>query len=272
MNMKMKIGEMLSQNPYPGRGIVVGKSPDAKKAVMAYFLMGRSENSRNRRLWEDKGSLHIQIYDPKKLEDPSLIMYSPIKRLSGGATSTNLPEYIIITNGDQTDTIYDFQSRGTEGDYCFEAALSTREFEPDAPNFTPRISALIKFNSSASNPGQTKSELPNIDSDIESTFTYKINILKAADKEGSACNRQTFSYSPLPGLGHFIHTYVTDGNPLPTFAGEPKVVEIPDDIDEFTDVLWGNLNKYNKIALYVEYIDVYTGVREIRLHNIHGRP
>ena len=195
------MGELIKDNTYVGRGIVIGKTADGKKAATAYFIMGRSENSRNRVFVEKGDEVIIYPFDESKVEDPSLIIYSPIKVIDNK---------LIVTNGDQTDTIYDFIKDGK----CFTSALKTREFEPDAPNFTPRISGMITFD--------------------DNDFTYKMSILKSADEKGSACNRYTFDYSPIAGLGHFIHTYNHDGNPIPTFTGEPERVEIPNDIDEFT--------------------------------------
>lgn len=231
------IGELICGNPYVGRGIVAGKSGNGKKAVIAYFIMGRSENSRNRVFLERCGQVFIHPHDPSKLADPSLIIYSPIR--SRG-------DQLIVTNGDQTDTIYEALSAGR----TFEEALETRRFEPDAPNFTPRISALLTF------AGQD--------------FSYKMSILKSADPEGTACNRFTFAYEALAGVGHFIHTYAGDGNPLPTFTGEPERVAIPDDIDLFTGDLWGNLNAENRISLYVRLIDLATGGTENRIINKNG--
>lgn len=229
------LGRLLSENTYAGRGIVVGKTGNGKKAAVAYFIMGRSENSRNRIFAEkDGGEVIIYPFDASKVEDPSLIIYSPIKVISNK---------LIVTNGDQTDTIYDFILAGK----TFEEALDTREFEPDKPNWTPRISAMLTFG--------------------KDDFSYKMSILKSADENGSACNRYTFSYSALNGLGHFLHTYVCDGNPIPTFQGEPERVEIPDCIDEFTSLIWNNLNEKNKISLYVRMIDIETGETENRLIN-----
>ena len=227
------IGKLINGNPYVGRGIVIGKSADGKKAVTAYFIMGRSENSRNRIFVENGDEVIIHPFDSSKVEDPSLIIYSPIKK-----TGNNL----IVTNGDQTDTIYDFVSEGKS----FEAALDTRCFEPDGPNWTPRISGMMTFGEK---------------------FTYKMSILKSADVEGSECSRYTFSYNSLNGVGHFIHTYVTDGNPIPTFRGEPERVMIPDSIDEFLENIWTNLNEQNKISIYVRYIDLETGKTENRMIN-----
>ena len=220
------IGEIIKDNSYVGRGIIIGKSRNGEKAVTAYFIMGRSENSRNRVFIKQGDEVIIHPFDASKVEDPSLIIYSPVRTVKNS---------LIVTNGDQTDTIYDFINDGK----TFEQALETREFEPDKPNFTPRISGILNFNGNE--------------------FDYKLSILKSADENGSACNRYTFNYSPLNGLGHFIHTYNCDGSPIPTFTGEPERVEIPDDIDEFTDDIWNNLNEQNKISLYVRYIDLESG-------------
>lgn len=228
------IKELLSGNPYVGRGIVIGKSENGKKAVTAYFIMGRSENSRNRVFVENGEEVIIHPFDASKVSDPSLIIYSPIKRFENN---------LIVTNGDQTDTIYNF----LRGGKTFEEALETREFEPDAPNFTPRISGMMTFGSG--------------------NFTYKMSILKSADEKGSACSRYTFSYNALDGIGNFIHTYVTDGNPIPTFMGEPERVRILDDIDDFTNEIWTNLDNNNKISLYVRYIDLESGKIENRMIN-----
>ena len=228
------IGELIRDNSYVGRGIVIGKSEDGKKAVFAYFIMGRSENSRNRVFREEAETVTIYPFDESKVEDPSLIIYSPVRRVGGS---------VVVTNGDQTDTVCDYLQAGKS----FEAALETRCFEPDAPNFTPRISGILQF--------------------AEGDFTYKLSILKSADEKGSACNRYTFSYAPLPGVGHFIHTYNCDGNPIPTFTGEPERVRIPDDVDAFAKTLWGNLNENNKISLYVRYTDLASGASESVLIN-----
>lgn len=219
------IGELVKDNSYVGRGIILGKSKDEKNAVVAYFIMGRSENSRNRVFVENGSEVIIKPFDESKVEDPSLIIYSPIRKYENK---------LIVTNGNQTDTIYEHLEKGS----TFEEALNTRCFEPDAPNFTPRISGMINFENN--------------------DFTYKMSILKSADKEGSSCNRYTYSYNSLPGLGHFIHTYMGDGNPIPTFMGEPERVEIPNDINEFVNDIWTNLNSDNKISLYVRYINLET--------------
>ncbi|MBQ9485622.1 MAG: IMP cyclohydrolase [Clostridia bacterium] len=227
------IGELISGNPYVGRGIVIGKSKNGKNAVCAYFIMGRSENSRNRVFTVKNGEVFTEPFDQSKVKDPSLIIYAAIRQYK---------DSLIVTNGDQTDTIYD----GLKSGVSFSDALKTREFEPDAPNFTPRISGILNF---------------------DGGFDYEMSILKSADEKGGACNRYTFSFAPQNGLGHFIHTYVTDGNPIPTFQGEPERVAIPDDIDAFTAALWNGLNASNKISLYVRYIDLNTQKYDERLIN-----
>ena len=228
------ICKYIKGNSYVGRGIVIGKTEDGTKAATAYFIMGRSENSRNRIFTEKDEEVIIYPFDESKVEDPSLIIYAPIRKFDNN---------LIVTNGDQTDTIYDFLKEGR----TFEEALETREFEPDAPNFTPRISGMMTFD--------------------EGDFTYKMSILKSADENGSACNRYTFSYNALNGLGHFIHTYNCDGNPIPTFTGEPERVAIPNDIDEFTKQIWENLDENNKISIYVRFVDLKTGDIENRMIN-----
>lgn len=228
------IGELLRANAYAGRGIVVGVTPDGKNAVFAYFIMGRSENSRNRVFVENGDEVIIHPFDMAKVSDPSLIIYSPVKKINN---------HIIVTNGDQTYTIFDFIKDGK----TMEDALETRCFEPDAPNLTPRISAVLTL--------------------LNGKFTYKMSILKSADSLGTACNRYTYAYSPTLGTGHFIHTYVCDGNPLPTFYGEPHRVAIPNSIDEFSNTIWNSLNNENKISLYVRYINLENGTIENRLIN-----
>ncbi|WMI81769.1 IMP cyclohydrolase [Anaerotignum sp. MB30-C6] len=228
------MGDLVRENAYVGRGIVIGKTGDGNKAAVAYFIMGRSENSRNRIFLENGEEVIIKPFDDSKVEDPSLIIYSPIK---------SHENKLIVTNGNQTDTIFNHIKVGK----TFEEALETREFEPDAPNFTPRISGMLTFG--------------------EEDFTYNMSILKSADAKGSACNRYTFSYPALEGLGHFIHTYACDGNPLPTFQGEPERVAIPDKIDDLVQDIWENLNEENKISLYVRYIDLKTGTIENRMVN-----
>lgn len=228
------IAELIKDNSYVGRGIVIGKSPDGKKAVSAYFIMGRSANSRNRVFTERGGALYTEPFDPSMVEDPSLIIYAAMRRFENK---------LIVTNGDQTDTIYE----GLKNGLGFAESLKSRCFEPDAPNLTPRISGMLTFG--------------------EGDFEYSMSILKSADPEGSACNRYTFDYPALPGLGHFIHTYIGDGKPLPTFCGEPERVAIPDSVDEFTEKLWSALDKDNRISLFVMYTDIETGIEEKRLVN-----
>ncbi len=228
------IDKLITGNPYVGRGIVLGKSADGKKAVTAYFIMGRSANSRNRVFVERDGALFTEPFDASKVQDPSLIIY---------AAQRTLDNRLIVTNGDQTDTIYD----GLKAGKSFSEALATREFEPDGPNFTPRISGMITFENG--------------------DFTYQMSILKSADADGTACSRYTFAYPSLPGLGHFIHTYITDGSPIPTFCGEPERIAVPDDIDAFTNALWGALDEANRISLYVTYTDLAAGKTDRRLIN-----
>ncbi len=229
-----EIAQRVEGNSYVGRGIVVGKTEDGKKACAAYFIMGRSNNSRNRVFTLRDGDLYTEPFDASKVEDPSLIIYAAVRSYENN---------LIVTNGDQTDTIYN----GIAAGKTFSAALESREFEPDFPNLTPRISAMLTFG--------------------EDEFSYQMSILKSADEKGTACNRYTFSYPALNGLGHFIHTYVCDGNPIPTFQGEPERVAIPNDIDGFTNSLWSALDADNKISLYVKYIDLTTGEAEERLIN-----
>ena len=228
------IGELINGNSYVGRGIVIGKSRDAKKCAIAYFIMGRSANSRNRVFTEKDGTVFTEPFDASKVEDPSLIIYAALRTYENK---------LIVTNGDQTDTVYE----GLKAGLSFSDSLTSREFEPDAPNLTPRISGMATF--------------------ADGNFTYEMSILKSADAEGTACNRYTFSYPSLAGLGHCIHTYVCDGNPIPTFQGEPERVAIPDDIDEFTNKIWENLDTDNKISLYVRYIDLTDGTTDCRMIN-----
>ena len=228
------IDKLISGNSYVGRGIVIGKSPDGKKACTAYFIMGRSENSRNRIFEEKDGAVFTKAFDESKVQDPRLIIYAAIRKLFNK---------LVVTNGDQTDTICE----GIKEGKSFSEALSIREFEPDSPNFTPRISGILNF--------------------YNSNFNYEMSILKSADENGTACSRYTFSYPSIAGIGHFIHTYVCDGNPLPTFLGEPERVKMCDDIDEFANLIWNALDEDNKISLYVRYIDLATGAEENRLIN-----
>lgn len=228
------IGELITGNSYVGRGIVIGKSADGKNAVSAYFIMGRSANSRNRIFTEKDNAVYTEPFDASKVEDPSLIIYAAIRKLDNK---------LIVTNGDQTDTIYD----GVKAGKSFSESLTVREFEPDAPNLTPRISGMLTF--------------------ANGDFTYDMSILKSIDEEGSDCARYSFAYPSKAGLGHFIHTYVCDGNPIPTFQGEPERVQIPDDIDAFTTTLWNALDENNKISLYVRYTNLETGAEENRMIN-----
>ena len=226
--MKMlSLEQELQANAYPGRGIVIGKTPDGTKAVTAYFIMGRSENSRNRVFVEDGEGIRTQAFDPSKLSDPSLIIYAPV-RVLGNKT--------IVTNGDQTDTIYELMDK----QMTFEQSLRTREFEPDGSNYTPRISGIMHIK--------------------DGNYNYAMSILKSNNGNPDACNRYTFAYeNPVAGEGHFIHTYQCDGNPLPSFEGEPKLVAIEDDMDAFADKIWNSLNADNKVSLFVRYIDIATG-------------
>ena len=217
------LGDKLYSNRYPGRGIVLGVTPDGGCSVAAYFIMGRSVNSRNRIFVKEPDGIRTEAFDPAKLADPSLIIYHPVREWEGK---------LIVTNGDQTDTVRD----GLMAGVSFEEALRSRQFEPDGPNWTPRISGLV-----------------------EPDGSYQLSILKSADPEGTACQRQTFAYPPIPGLGHFLHTYVEDGDPIPSFCGEPERVAMNDDIEAFTDELWDNLNEDNKISLFVRYTDLATG-------------
>lgn len=225
---------LIEGNSYVGRGIIIGKSEDGTKACFAYFIMGRSVNSRNRIFVEKGDEVVIYPFDESKVEDPSLIIYSPVRKIGN---------HVIVTNGNQTDTVYDAVKTGG----TFSAALATREFEPDGPNFTPRISGMLTFE--------------------DNDFTYEMSILKSIDEQGSDCCRYTYSYPSKAGLGHFIHTYICDGNPIPTFCGEPERVSIPNDIDEFKSEIWNSLDSENKISLYVRYIDLNTGEAQNRMIN-----
>lgn len=231
----ISLEEELKKNAYPGRGIVIGKSANGKYAVTAYFIMGRSSNSRNRIFVEEGQGIRTQAFDIAKLEDPSLVIYAPV-RVLGNKT--------IVTNGDQTDTIYE----GLNRQLTFEQALRSREFEPDGPNYTPRISGILS--------------IENKD------FHYAMSILKSNNGNPRGCNRYTFTYeNPTAGEGHFIHTYMHDGNPLPSFEGEPKQVAIDDDMDAFTDMIWESLNEENKVSLFVRYIEIATGEYRSRIVN-----
>ena len=222
--------ELLENNTYPGRGIVVGKSADGKRAMIAYFIMGRSENSRNRVFERFDSGMRTKAFDESKLSDPSLIIYNPYLSAKGGNID-------IITNGDQTNTIYDFINDGGS----FEDALMTREFEPDAPNFTPRISGILYYC------------FPR------NEFTYKLSILKSSNGRPESCNRYFYNYVPECGIGHFIHTYKCDGNPIPSFYGEPEEVALPNTAEELAALVWSNLNEDNKVSLFVRTVDLETG-------------
>lgn len=229
------IAAALRENEYPGRGIIIGRTKDGKKAVTAYFIMGRSVNSRNRVFVEDGEGIRTQAFDPSKLSDPSLIIYSPV-RVLGDDT--------IVTNGDQTDTVYD----GIKAGKTFSESLESREFEPDPPNYTPRISGIMNVSGGK--------------------YNYKMSILKSNNGNPDQCCRFTYSYdNPIAGEGHFIHTYMHDGNPLPSFEGEPELISIPDNMDEFANMLWENLNEDNKVSLFVRYIDIATGSKETKIFN-----
>ena len=231
----INIENELKENAYPGRGIIIGKSADGTKAVTAYFIMGRSENSRNRVFVEDGEGIRTQAFDPSKLVDPSLIIYAPV-RVLGNDT--------IVTNGDQTDTVYE----GLEKGLTFEQSLRSRQFEPDEPNCTPRISGLMHI--------------------ADGEFHYAMSILKSNNGNPKSNNRYTYTYeNPIAGEGRFIHTYMHDGNPLPSFEGEPKWISIPDDMNAFTDSLWNSLNEENKVSLFVRYIDIATGTYETKIIN-----
>ena len=231
----LSLKQELMENAYPGRGIVIGKSKDGTKAVTAYFIMGRSSNSRNRVFAEEGQGIRTQAFDPSKLEDPSLIIYAPVRVLG---------DLTIVTNGDQTDTVFE----GMEKGLTFEQSLRSREFEPDGPNYTPRISGVMQVENGK--------------------YEYSMSILKSNNGNPEACNRYTFAYeNPVAGEAHFIHTYMHDGDPLPSFEGEPKLVELSDEIDAFTDLVWTSLNEDNKVSLFVRYINIATGTYETRIVN-----
>ncbi len=231
----LNIYDELKANAYPGRGIIIGKTPNAKYAATAYFIMGRSENSRNRVFVTDGDGIRTEAFDPSKLSDPHLIIYAPV-RVLGNKT--------IVTNGDQTDTIYELMDK----QMTFEQSLRTREYEDDAPNFTPRISGIIHTE--------------------DGGFNYAMSILKSANGNPDSCRRYTFSYTnPIAGEGHFIHTYMGDGNPLPSFEGEPKQIAMYDDMDEFAEGIWTSLNEDNKVSLFIRYIDLETGEVRSKIFN-----
>ncbi len=225
------IKELLSSNSYPGRGIIIGKSADGKRALIAYFIMGRSENSRNRIFERFEGGMRTKAFDESKLVDPSLIIYNPYLEACQGSVD-------IITNGDQTNTIYDFICETPEDEYAFEKALTTREFEPDAPNFTPRVSGALYYNF------------------VEECFGYKLSILKSSDGNPEVCDRYFYNYTPINALGHFIHTYECDGSPIPSFYGEPERVVLPNTARELADVVWESLNPDNKVSLFVRSVEL----------------
>ena len=231
----LQLEQELKNNAYPGRGVLIGRSADGKKAVIAYFIMGRSVNSRNRIFVTEGEGIRTQAFDPAKLVDPSLVIYAPV-RVQGS--------YTIVTNGDQTDTIYD----GLAAGLTFEQSLRSREYEPDGPNYTPRISGLVHIE--------------------EEKFDFSMSILKSNDGDPACCNRYTYTYDkPAAGEGRFIHTYMHDGDPLPSFQGEPKKVAIEGEIDSFTDMVWKSLNEDNKVSLFVRFIDIETGKYETRIIN-----
>lgn len=236
---KLAIAQELQGNAYPGRGIIIGRTPDGTQAVTAYFIMGRSVNSRNRVFVTEGEGIRTEAFDPSKLSDPSLIIYAPV-RVLGDKT--------IVTNGDQTDTVYEGMRQGL----TFEESLRSREFEPDAPNYTPRISGVLHI--------------------ADGKYEYQMSILKSNQGDPASCNRYTFAYSdPAAGEGRFIHTYMGDGNPLPSFEGEPQWIGIEGNIDEFTELLWSSLNEENKVSLFVRYIDIATGKYETRIVNKNQR-
>lgn len=227
------IEDLLSVNSYPGRGIIVGKSTDGKSAMIAYFIMGRSANSRNRIFERYEGGMRTKAFDESKLEDPSLIIYNPF--LECGKSD-------IVTNGDQTDTVFNYIKEHGDDGFSFEKSLYTREFEPDHPNYTPRISAILNY--------------------ADGDFNYKMSILKSSDGNPEVCNRYFYGYSPLAGIGHFIHTYECDGNPIPSFYGEPEKVKMPNTAKELADIVWNNLNQDNKVSLFIRTICLESGKSE----------
>lgn len=235
----LQLEQELKNNQYPGRGIVIGRSADGRYAITAYFIMGRTSNSRNRVFVTEGKGIRTEAFDPSKLEDPSLIIYAPVRVLENDT---------IVTNGDQTDTIYDGISKGM----TFEQSLRSREFEPDGPNYTPRISGIMHIE--------------------DGVYDFAMSILKSDDGNPSCCVRYTFSYdNPTPGEGRFLHTYMHDGNPLPSFSGEPKKVELAGDIDSFARLVWDSLNEDNKVSLFVRYIEIATGKYETRIMNKNQR-
>lgn len=232
----MKLGEYVSKFSYPGRGVALGRSADGKKALMVYFIMGRSENSRNRMFVQEERAVRTKAVDESKMTDPSLIIYYPVRTVG---------KWTVVTNGDQTDTVADFLQKGR----TFEEALRTREFEPDAPNYTPRISGIIELE--------------------QGGFSYTLSILKSDRGNPDACLRFFYEYAPVAGQGHFIHTYEQDGDPLPSFEGEPVPVEIAGDIDAFTETVWNSLDTDNRVSLFTRFIDLKTGGTKTRIVNKH---
>ena len=226
--------DLLRGNAYPGRGIIIGSTADGTKAAVAYFIMGRSQNSRNRIFVEKDGAVFTEPFDASKVQDPSLIIYAALR---------SYENHLIVTNGDQTDTVFE----GLRAGKTFSEALEARSFEPDAPNFTPRISGMLTF--------------------ADGDFTYQMSILKSIDETGSACARYTFAYPSKAGLGHFLHTYVGDGSPLPTFQGEPERAAVPNDLDQWTEEIWNALDQDNRISLYTRMITLSDGAQESRLVN-----
>jgi len=230
-----EIKDLLQNNTYPGRGIIVGKSADGKSAMIAYFIMGRSTNSRNRIFERYEGGMRTKAFDESKLVDPSLIIYNPYLQCENSD---------IVTNGDQTDTVYNYVKQFGDDGFAFEKSLHTREFEPDCPNYTPRISAMLNYDFEKAN------------------FDYKMSILKSSDGNPEVCNRYFYSYAPISGLGHFIHTYECDGNPIPSFYGEPEMVKLPNTAKELSEVVWNNLNEDNKVSLFVRVVSLQDGKAE----------
>ncbi len=248
MNMQT-LKQALSSNTYPGRGIVLGRTKDGKRAVAMYFIMGRSENSRNRIFVPHGKGIRTEAFDPARMVDPSLVIYAPVRAYD---------RYLIVTNGDQTDTVYDALEQADDcgelndasAQITFFQALATREFEPDAPNYTPRVSGLLT---------------------VGDGMRYTLSILKSADGDPSQCLRFTFDYeAPTAGVGHFIHTYSGDGSPLPSFVGEPEAVTLENDIDDITNEAWSALNADNKVSLFVRAIDLETGACDTRIKNKHA--
>lgn len=234
MSQPKQMEAILRSNPYPGRGILMGLAPDGMTAVLAYFIMGRSENSRNRVFVKAGDGFSIKAFDESLVSDASLIFYRPL---------IEADEWLVLTNGDQTETI----ARGFRAGQSFSEALNTRRHEPDAPHFTPRVSGWMD----------------------RADGRCELSILRAADAAGEACDRLFFSYAPLPGMGRLIHTYRGDGNPLPPFEGEPVLVSIPEGTRAFAESLWAGLNHDNRVALYVRGLNLKTGQSDVFIHNRH---